>query len=234
MWRWFRWIVLAIGVLAVGFFVYAFLPIKFFLPHEKPVLILPFDPKYDSFGSIMPMGEKINHPDAPSGHPGIDFGFDGITEKIPYIAAMDGTISQVRIYDNPDLSSQSNVPTDKWPLSEKIADVVIVNGPYQTVYAELDGESLPSSIRAGARIKQGDLVGYGNLSTGGEPGTFREMIHREFGSTSPIIDRFCPLTYFSPESEARIETIWAQTDWPEMKAQYPKICNGDYDGKAEK
>jgi hypothetical protein len=60
------------------------------------------------------------------------------------------------------------------------------------------------------------------------------MIHWEFGSTSPIIDRFCPLTYYTPDSLTRIEAIWAHTDTPEMKARYPKICNGNYDGKAEK
>jgi hypothetical protein len=229
MWRWFRWIVLGMGILAIGFFIYAFLPISFYLPHEKPLLILPFDPKYDPLCRIMPMGEKINHPDAPSGHPGIDFGFDGVTEKVPYLASMNGKITKVRIYANPEQTQPG-----KTPLSKKMADIVIVNGPYQTVYAELDGESLPSSIHVGGRIKQGDLVGYGNLSAGQEPGVFREMIHWEFGSTSPLIDRFCPLTYFTPESEARIESIWAQTDWPEMKAQYPKLCNGDYEGKAEK
>jgi hypothetical protein len=229
MWRKFRWVLLGIGILAVGFVANALFPISFYLPHQKPVLILPFDPQYDPAARLMPMGEKINHPDAPDGHPGIDFGFDGLTTKVPYMAAMDGTIRSVRIYANPEKPSPG-----KTPLSKKMADVVIVNGPYQTVYGEMDGDSLPANIRAGAAIKQGDLVGYGNLMTGNDPGTLKQMIHWEFGSTSPVIDRFCPLAYFTLESQARIEEIWAQTDWPEMKAQYPKICNGAYDGKSEK
>jgi murein DD-endopeptidase MepM/ murein hydrolase activator NlpD len=229
MWRRTRWILLALLVLAIGFVANGLFPLAYYLPHKKPVLILPFDPRYDPAGALMPMGEKINHPDAPDGHPGIDFGFDGLADKVPYIAAMDGTVRSVRIYANNEKSSP-----DKTPISKKKADVIIVNGPYQTVYAEMDGDSLPAGIRVGARIRQGDLVGYGNLMTGREPGTFREMIHWEFGSTSPVIDRFCPLTYFTPESRLRIEAIWAQTDTPEMKARYPKICNGGYDGKAEK
>ena len=229
MWRKIRWFLLAIGILAIGLLANAFFPISFYLPHKQPVLILPFDPKYDSACGLMPMGEKIMHPDAPDGHPGIDFGFDGLTDKVPYIAAMDGTIRKVKIYDNKEKPSPG-----KTILSEKLADVVIVKGPYQTVYSEMDGNSLPANIRAGAIIKQGDLVGYGNLTTYNDTGKLRQMIHWEFGSTSPVIDRFCPLSYFTQESRTRIEEIWAQTNWPEMKAQYPKICNGAYDGKAEK
>ena len=97
-------------------------------------------------------------------------------------------------------------------MSVDVADVIIVKGAYQIVYSELDGDSPPAAIRIGARIKQGDLVGYGNMTGGGEPGTFFEMIHWEFGSISPVIDRFCPLTYFTAESQRRIELIWAQTD----------------------
>jgi hypothetical protein len=97
----------------------------------------------------------------------------------------------------------------------------------------MDGDSLQTNIRVGVTVKQGDLIGYGNQLRFAD-GTLKQMIHWEFGSTSPVIDRFCPLTYFTRESEARIEQIWAQTDMPEMKAQYPKICNSGYDGKAEK
>jgi hypothetical protein len=60
------------------------------------------------------------------------------------------------------------------------------------------------------------------------------MIHWEFGSISPVIDRFCPLMYFTEESRIRLENIWDRTDIPQMKPQYPKICNSVYDGKAGK
>jgi hypothetical protein len=229
IWRKVRWALLAILILAIGFVANGLFPISFYLPHRIPVLILPFDPQYDTAAGIMPMGEKINHPDAPDGHPGIDFGFGGLSYKVPYLAAMDGTIRIVRIYDNPEKTL-----TGLTILSKKMADVVIVNGSYQTVYGEMDGDSLPATTRVGATIKQGDLVGYGNLMRRDDSGTLKQMIHWEFGSTSPVIDRFCPLTYFTQESLSRIEKIWAQTVWPEMKARYPKICNGAYDGKAEK
>lgn len=190
---------------------------------------MPIDAKYDLLANIMPMGEKIEHPDG-SGHPGIDFGFMAIRENIPYIAAMEGTISKADIFPNKE-KSESKIR----PLSTNMAIVVIKNGPYQVVYSELDGDTLPETIKKGAKIKQGDFVGYGNfMYKGTEEGTKSEMIQWEFGSISPVIDRFCPLAYFTEESRIRIENIWLKTDIPQMKLQYPKICNGDYDGKTEK
>lgn len=224
-----RWVLLVLGILTLIFLYFAFPP-SFYLPHKRPVLILPIDPKYDSLCGIMPMGEKIYHPNAPSGHPGIDFGFSAVTENIPYIAAMDGIISKVHIYDNPE-----KIAEKMKPLSKKMADVFITDGSYQVVYSEMDGDLLPTTIRVGAKIKQGDFVGYGNFADKGiGEGTRNEMIHWEFGSTSPIIDRFCPLTYFTEESRTRLENIWARTDTPNMKARYPEICNGDYNGKVER
>lgn len=230
MWRWIRWILIPIGVFILIGLYFAFPP-SFYLPHKKPVLILPIEPKYDSIANIMPMGEKIEHPDG-SGHPGIDFGFGPIreNENIPYIAAMGGTVSKVEIFPNKEKSELKLKP-----LSRNMANVVIRNGPYQVVYSEMDGDSLPETIKKGANIKQGDIVGFGNfMYKGTEEGTKSEMIHWEFGSISPVIDRFCPLTYFTDESRERIDSIWAHTDLPQMKPQYPEICNGDYEGKAEK
>ena len=206
----------------------ALLPVSYYLPHEKPVLILPIDAKYDGTVAIMPMGERIMHPNDPSGHPGIDFIFSATTEKVPYIASMSGLITKVRAYEN-----QHVLLPGRIMISKKLVDVVITEGPYQTVYSELDGESLPTRIRFGAKIHQGDMVGYGSLTAVEGTPALMEMIHWEFGSTSPLIDRFCPLTYFAPASLAWIEAVWAHSDWLEMKAQYPKICNGDYDGKGE-
>jgi hypothetical protein len=229
------WILLGIVVLGISYVACIFFPPAYYLPHEKPVLILPIPPEYDFATSIMPMGEKINHPDPINGqpgfgHPGIDFTLRGLTEKVPYIASMDGWVSKVRLYPYNEDWGKGDVVV----VSKTVADVVIVNGPYQTVYSEMDAASLPAAIRVGARIRQGDVVGYGNLLTVGDPWTYIEMIHWEFGSISPIIDRFCPLTYFMDESRARIQAIWAQTDWPEMKAGYPLICNGWWEGKVEK
>lgn len=224
-----KWLFIPIGALITIGLYFAFPP-TYYLPHKQPVLILPIETKYDSLANIMPMGEKIAHPNAPNGHPGIDFGFGAITENVPYIAAMDGTISKVEIFPNTEKSDSKTKP-----LSVHMANVVIKSGPYQVVYSEMDGDTLPKTIKKGAKIKQGDLVGYGNfMYKGTEAGTKSEMIHWEFGSISPVIDRFCPLTYFTEESRNRIENIWAKTNNPEMKAAYPKICNGGYDGKAER
>jgi murein DD-endopeptidase MepM/ murein hydrolase activator NlpD len=222
-------IIIGLGILiAVSGLAFIILLIQpwVYLPHSRPVLILPFDAKYDAYAGIMPMGEKINHPDAPSGHPGIDFGFDNVKDPVPYIAAMDGTITSVKITKNPDMGGK-----DKISLSKTIADVFISNGTYQIRYGELDAATLPSSTKRGNKVKAGDFIGYGNFSTGLTPDVRREMTHWEFRSQSLLIDRLCPLSYFTPDSRERIEAIWAKTDWPEMKAQYPKICNGDYDGK---
>jgi murein DD-endopeptidase MepM/ murein hydrolase activator NlpD len=229
MWKWLRWILLAFGILILlAIFGLTKDYLSFHLPHQKPVLILPIDKKYDENFDIMPMGEKIYHPNAPSGHPGIDFGIGKLTEPVSYIAAMDGKVSSVKI-----TKSDEKGGNGKDPITTKLADVIITNGPYQTRYGEMDADLLPAYIKIGAKIKQGDLVGYGNLSTDGSmPGTKTEMIHWEFGSQSPIIDRFCPLSYFTAESKARIEAIWARSQWPN-KDQYPKICNGDYDDKLE-
>lgn len=222
-------IFIGIGVLFViaclAFVVFIVQP-WLYLPHSRPILILPFDAKYDLYAGVMPMGEKINHPDAPSGHPGIDFGFSDIKDPVPYIAAMDGKITSVKIMENPDAGGK-----DKLPLSKTIADVVISNGTYQLRYGELDAATLPLTTKRGAKVKAGDFIGYGNISTGVTPDTMREMTHWEFRSPSPLIDRICPLSYFTQESKNRIETIWAKTDMADMKAEYPKICNGDYDGK---
>jgi hypothetical protein len=228
-WRIIGWILIGITILGIGFVAYNLFPPGHYLPHEKPVLILPIAPEYDHAAGIMPMGEKINHPGPGNGHCGIDFTIRGLTEKVPYIASMDGIVSKVHLYSYKEEWGKG----DEVVVSKTVADVVIINRSYQVVYSEMDGASLPEKIKLGARVKQGDLVGYGNLLIVSQTGTYIEMIHWEFGSISPIIDRFCPLTYFTAESLARIEAIWAHTDWPEMKTQYPLICNGWYEGKAE-
>ncbi len=224
--------ILTIAGIATALFVVLFLssifPLSFYLPHEIPKIVLPFDAKYDSVATLMPMGEKINHPDAPSGHPGVDYNFD-TAEKVPLFASMDGKITKVKITKN-----QIQALPDRKPISLTVADVLITNKSYQVFYGELDAETLPASTKIGREVKRGDFIGHGNFMTGNTPGNMRQMTHWEFGSISPLIDRFCPLDYFAEESRIRIERIWNNTNWPEMKSAYPKICNGDYDGKFEK
>ena len=50
-----------------------FLP---FVPREKITIILPFADEDDDLIFINPMGEKVQHPDSPNGHPGLDFGWN--------------------------------------------------------------------------------------------------------------------------------------------------------------
>lgn len=223
--NWWFWVGVVLGALIITALVLAFPP-TFYLPHKIPSLILPIEEKYDPIASLMPMGEKIEHPDG-NGHPGIDFGFRS-KGKIPYIAAMDGTISSIVVEDFKEKLS------DMSPVTKRQANVIIKSGPYKVSYTEMDADTLEPAIKKGANIKQGDLIGYGNMMFDPKEKVYKEMIHWEFGSVSPVIDRFCPLDYFTAESKTRIEKIWAQTDWSDMKAQYPLICNGDYEGKYER
>ncbi len=236
--RKFRKIVLAlVGLITiiVSTVVAVYWPLDYYLPHERAVIILPFDAKYDPQCSLIPMGETIYHPDppCPGGHPGIDFGIRNSNMSAPFIASMSGTISKITFSDNDDANQGEGYTS----LSPRVVDVVITNGPYQTVYVSLNAATLPANITVGARIKQGDVVGLGNFKRELLNGTIGEMIHWEFGSTSKIVDRLSPLTYFTEESRIRIEKIWEKADTPEkidMKTQFPKICNGIYDGKEEK
>lgn len=179
------------------------------------------------------MSEKIAHTTSDGkakGHPGIDFVFSSFGEDAPaYIVAMDGTVATVSIYSNPEI-----VEGSKTPLSEKVSDVVIRNGIYQTKYSQMDTATLPATIKQGAKVKQGDIIGWGSFATDPlRPGMRTEMIHFEFGSTFSRIGRFCPLQYFTQDSLARINQVWMLTIW-NGKDQYPKICNGIYEGKFEK
>lgn len=227
-----RWIMLAILVGGVLYGLNYLYPFSYYLPHEKPVLILPIDSKYDDRVGIMPMGEKIEHPNTPSGHPGIDFGFAlNPGERIPYIASMDGKISSVDVTENNEKPNGKKVSVTK-----RTANVIITSGAYQIRYVEMDAETLPETIKVGVKIKQGDLVGYGNLTKDTDKDTLHQMIHWELGSISPLLDRFCPLTFLTQESRKRLESFWPgesteQGITAQMRVQYPKICNGDYDGK---
>lgn len=159
--------------------------------------------------TLLPLGEKEEfHPD---GHPGIDFKWD---YAAPLIATFDGTISKIE---------------NGKDVGEPVLFVTLKNGEYHSVYKELD--SVGPGIKEGSRVLQGDVVGYphGNSDDDGHTGY---QVHWEFGYNSfPGFTRLCPLTYFDPESLARINMLWERVKPGHLNPTGQMICNGDYYGK---
>lgn len=185
-----------------------------FLPHKKIEIILPFAAQYDSSTLMIPMGETIYHPKpkSPLGHPGIDFGGQ---VSFPFIASTDGKITRIIEGGSSDGS-----------------DIYLSHGAYNIVYKEMDTNNI--YVKVGQKVKQGDKIALPNPKVDG--GNTHYSTHWEFASASPIRDRYCPLTYFTPESRARIEAIWEHvkpTDNGGVKAKFPYICSGDYYNRVE-
>jgi len=208
-------LIILVSILAV------FLRFDVFLPHNKIQIILPFAAQYDVETKLIPMGETIYHPKPkdPNGHPGIDF----VSQKpFPFIASADGTISKM-------VKGGSSDGTD----------IYISSGPYSIVYKEMDSNNM--FVKLGQQVKQGDKIAmpdpkYDTNATSGKSDSVHYSTHWEFASASPIQDRFCPLTYFTPDSLKRIDVIWSnvgQSDFNNMKQQFPNICNGDYSNRVD-
>lgn len=202
-------IILGVILLIVGLLAVKLLRIDAYLPHKHISIILPFEPQYDSVTGLIPMGETIYHPkpQAPRGHPGIDF---GAQVPYPFIASADGTISEIKKGGSSDGS-----------------DIYINSGAYLIVYKEMDSNNI--FVKVGQKVKQGDKIAMPDPKV--QDGHTHYSTHWEFASASPIRDRYCPLTYFTPESRARIEAIWANvklTDTGGVKTKFPYICSGDY------
>lgn len=181
------------------------------LPHRAIVLGLPMAAAHDGVTDLIPLGETINHPDTPNGHPGIDFLW---TKDTPIIAMADGTVT-------------STAPAED---SHGKYDVTVVSGIYEIHYDELD--ELAPGVGVGTKLKRGDFIGY--------PQRRGHGLHLEFGfsgrKTKLLRKELCPLSYFDEASLARINAIWdkaAAGDKPDMKTRFPKICNGYYDGLQE-
>lgn len=187
-----------------------------FLPHERIVIGVPYR-ESDRPTGMIPMGETLYHPKpaAPRGHPGIDFGWDGNgTHDI--ISSSDGVVVS--------LAYGASGP-ETW-------DVVVRTGVYHLVYKELE----ETSVAKGDRVVQGDLIGHpGHFCDDdpahGPPHCWYNM-HWELASMSPILDRFCPVTYLDPASRASLEELWASVPATDrVKSQFPDICSGDYAGR---
>ncbi|MFA5926597.1 MAG: hypothetical protein WCT32_02090 [Patescibacteria group bacterium] len=187
------------------------------VPQARPVLYLPVSgsPKPDG---IMPMGETLFH-SLPYGHPGIDFQWDNPDSLPSIIASMDATVTEIRAGTN-------HVGT--W-------DVATENGRYGVDYTEMS--SVREGLKVGEAVKAGDVIGYPQHPAAVTDKPNFRMIHWEFGYVSEgtnqnfIDGRLCPLTYFSASAKSSLETWWANTNWPEMKANAPDICSNYYAGK---
>lgn len=157
------------------------------------------------------MGEKIYHPNAPLGHPGIDIQWSGPEAKV--LAAADGKIVTLKLV---------NDKWDKWQMD-------IQNGPYIMRYKEM--ETYNKALKKGDQVRTGDILGHpADPAKHNQVGAFQ--IHWEFASVSVVRDRFCPMTYFDKASADSMQSIWDKANW-QYKSQYPDICSGGYKDKTD-
>lgn len=221
MLKWFKWpiFILGISVLVVGVLhfinnsnAYTNLP-----ENGKPVLELPIDKLWKLPTQIMPMGETINHEARYGGHPGIDFQwYDGDGVKI--FASMDSEVVGI------------------FPDGNGRYDLATRNGKWGVDYTEL--ESINPQLKAGSKLKVGDWVGIPNHPNDVNDLPKYRMIHWQFGYSDNIFpakvkERLCPLTYFSQSSKILLEKLWADTNWPVMKANAPEICSNYFKNRDE-
>ena len=189
---------------------FRFLPI---FPHEKITISLPFAPEDDDLIFINPMGEKVEHPNAPHGHPGLDFGWH---HPASLIAVAPGKVTRIEEH-----------PPGGHGETEKVYDVEIVSGIYATRYTEI---AVDSNIKVGVMVNKGDVIGRGGkYEQPGGLGTYYST-HWEFDYNSFIFDRLCPLIYFDQGSLTRIQAIWNKVGQT-YDGRYPDICSGGYKGK---
>lgn len=207
--HWVKTILIIIGVLLLGAASYIARP-DTYLPHKRIVIRAPYDLNSPP-QRLLPMGEKVYHPNAPGGHPGIDFQWGSPDAKV--LSSSDGVIGSIRLID------------DKW----KKWEIDVNSWPYVIRYKEM--ETYNTSLKKGQHIKVGDLLGHpANPKLHNIEGAYQ--IHWEFGSPSLIRDRFCPMSYFDEASRKSVQAIWDSTSW-EFKTQYPDVCSGDYKNKTE-
>ena len=209
-----RKILLGILLLVVVWFgwkmFFRFLP---FVPHQRITISLPFAPEDDDLIFINPMGEKVQHADAPRGHPGLDFGWH---HPAPLRAVSAGKITKIAEH-----------PSGGHGETEKIYDVEIVTGDYAVRYDEI---APASNVKVGMRVQAGDVIGRGGkYEQPGGLGTYYST-HWEFDYNTFWFDRLCPLTYFDADAVARINAIWSKVGQT-YDGKYPDICSGGYKGR---
>jgi hypothetical protein len=212
-----KWLGIVVGTVILLLALFLFQPWAY-LPHKHIEISLPFAPEYDSRVSLIPMGEKIEHNEAngnPNGHPGIDFGFMGVT---PIIASADGWVFMAG-------------KTEAGSI-----DVTTYSGFYKIEYKELN--TIEPEIKRFAKVRKGQLLGYTGRDKIIEGRPTKEdgsgQIHWELASASLLIDRLCPMGYFDAESRRRIEAIWDSVPADsQFKKDYPDICSGVFKDKED-
>lgn len=184
-----------------------------YLPHERVVLSLPFEAS-DPPDGLIPMGETLYHPKpgTPHGHPGIDFGWQsGASHAM--VAAASGVVAKVVV----GASTPGKV------------DVDVRHGVYLVRYWEMDDAA---NLSVGDAVEVGDVVGHAGRFCDEEHCWFN--VHWELASISPIVDRWCPMAYFTHEARAGVEAVWAKVPGEDrVKSAFPDVCSGDYAGKDE-
>ena len=179
---------------------------------QRISVLLPFAAGNEPYG-IMPMGETVHH-SAPIGHPGIDFFW---TKQPQLIASFDGIVQTL----SRDGKDESGTGISYW-----MVDIVSDNGQFEANYGELIDYNTALSV--GSKVKQGDYVGHPHNKGIGGKDDF--MTHWSFQASNDGELTLCPLTYLDATSLARINAIWANTTTYADKTQFPKICNGVFDG----
>ncbi|MBI4948330.1 peptidoglycan DD-metalloendopeptidase family protein [Candidatus Berkelbacteria bacterium] len=215
--KFLKWFAIFAGVVILFLALFLFQPWAF-LPHKHIEISLPFPESADATTSLIPMGETIEHNAAngnPNGHPGIDFGFMGVT---PIIASADGWVF-------------SAGKTDAGSI-----DISTYSGFYKIEYKELN--TIEPNIRRFTKIKKGQLLGYTGRDKIIQGRPTKEdgsgQIHWELASSSLLIDRLCPVGYFDAESRRRIEQIWANVPSDsQFKKDFPDICSGVFKDKED-
>lgn len=206
------WLLLLLSIVGLGILVIGFILFRpdTYLPHDRIVLHVPYDINSPPM-SLIPMGEKVYHPNSPSGHPGIDIQWDSPDANV--LVAADGKIISIR---------QEFDKWDKW-------EIIVETWPYVVRYKEM--ETYNQDLKVGQQVKTGDFLGHpANPKPHNEIGAYQ--IHWEFGSPSVGRDRFCPTSYFDQESRDSLQAVWVKTNW-QYKSEYPDICSGDYANKTE-
>ena len=187
--------------------------IRFIVPHEKVTISLPFNAEDDGLIFINPMGETVQHPNSPNGHPGLDFGWN---HPAPLIAVVDGRVTKIKEHKSGGFGE-----------TEKIYDVEMVNGIYAIRYSEI---SPASHLKVGTFVNKGEVIGRGGeYNQPGGLGVYYST-HWEFDYNAVWYDRLCPLTYFDASSLSRIEAIWDKVGQT-YGGRFPEICSGPYKNK---
>ncbi|HZX45618.1 MAG TPA: hypothetical protein VFF28_08105 [Candidatus Nanoarchaeia archaeon] len=203
--RWYALIITAFCLAVLG--LYINYKISLSRPQGSITLSLPFSPEDEPTG-MMPAGEQVMH-NFYLGHPGVDFNW---RHEAFIIASANATVRKIESRNN------------QW-------DIETVSGDYAIRYTELGDYN--RDLREGTQIKKGDLIGTTNCGKVDEG--LNCMVHFEFASRLsiryPWLERLCPYTYFDSISKERIDQIWNESDWVEMKTMYPEICSGGYKGR---